>query len=255
VKGGGHLFSVAGGGFLDEYNQPLDTLKPVYGITEQKFAWTGTDKNLWAKEGLAWVPSADDVKFQLRVTAELGLPQIPTLLARQTFVPIKKENVWAVYSTGESAAVACDSFGEGTAWIVGTFAGSAYVQPAIPKRPYDRGSSDTNFNHFLPTAFSHDAQHVIISPLETTGVFQQRPVKTSEPLIDASVIEAPQGFAVPLANFSGRAVQSLKVTIRDVPEFKSIESVRRGTLKYQREGKDITIQMPIDWADMVVIRR
>jgi hypothetical protein len=195
------------------------------------------------------------MKFQLRVTADLGLPHIPTLLARQTFDPIKKENVWAVYSTGESAAVVCDSFGKGTAWIVGTFPGSAYVQPAIPKRPYDRGSSDANFNHFLPTAFSHDALHVLTSPLETTGIFRQRPVETSEPLIDASVIEAPQGFAVPLANFGGRAVQSLKVAIRDVPEFKSIESVRRGTITFQREGKDITIQMPIDWADLIVIRR
>jgi hypothetical protein len=195
------------------------------------------------------------MKFQLRVTAELGLPRIPTLLARQTFVPVKKENVWAVYSTGEAAAIACDSFGKGTAWIVGTFPGSAYVQAAIPKRPYDRGSSDANFNHFLPTAFSHDAQAVIASPLETAGIYQQRHVETSEPLVDVTVIDAPQGLAVPMANFSGRAVQSLKVTIRDVPEFRSIESVRRGKLTFQREGKDITIPMPLDWADMIVIRR
>jgi hypothetical protein len=40
-----------------------------------------------------------------------------------------------------------------------------------------------------------------------------------------------------------------------VPDFKSIESVRRGTLTFRREGKDVTINLPIDWADMVVIRR
>jgi hypothetical protein len=255
VKGGGHLFSVAGGGFLDEYNQPLDTLKPVYGITDDKFTWTTAEKNLWAKEGLAWVRSADEMKFHLRVTAELGLPHIPTLLARQSFVPVKKENVWAVYSTGESAAIASDSLGKGTAWIIGTFPGSAYVQAAIPKRPYDRGSSDSNFNHFLPTEFSHHAMHVITSPLETTGIFQHRPVETSEPLVDASVIESPQGLAIPMANFSGRTIPSLKLTIRDVPEFKSIESVRRGKLAFGRDGKTLTVEMPLDWGDMIVIRR
>ncbi|MBI3463132.1 MAG: hypothetical protein HY000_08755 [Planctomycetes bacterium] len=255
VKGGGHLFSVAGGGFLDEYDQPLDVLLPVYGITEQKCARTTDDKNLWVKEGLAWVRPSDELKFQLRLTAELGLPHIPSLFTRQTFVPAKKESVWAVYSTGEPAAISSDSFGRGTAWIVGTFPGSAYVQPAIPKRPYDRGSSDANFNHFLPTAFSHDAQAVITSPLETTGIFQERPVETSEPLVDATVIEAPQGLAVPLANYSGKPVPALTVLVRNVGEFKQIFAVKHGDLKFERRGQDITFTLPLQWSEMLVIRR
>ncbi len=253
VKGGGHLCSVAGGGFLDEANLPLDVLKEVYGVTDQKLAVA--EKNLWAKEGLAWAKPLDNLRFQLRVTAELGLPHIPALIARQTFVPAKHDKVWAVFDNGDPAAIASDSFGRGTAWIIGTFPGAAYVQAAMPKLPYDRGSSDSNFNHFLPTQFLADALAVITSPLETTGVWQERPVESSAPLVDATIIDSPHGRVVALSNYSGKAIAKLSVRLRDVPEFTSLESAKHGKLTHRVDGNQLVVELPLDWTDLIVLRR
>ncbi len=82
-----------------------------------------------------------------------------------------------------------------------------------------------------------------------------RPLEISEPLIDATLIEAPQGIVVPMANYSGRSLAEVTVKIRNVGEFKSVESVRRGILAFEKSGRDLKVKLPIDWADMLVIRR
>jgi hypothetical protein len=240
VRGGGRLVSVAGGGFKDGYDQPLELLGEVYGVEHQTLSLT--EKNIWAKEGLAWAPRLDTIR------TSSGLV-FPALLARQDLVTGVGAHIVARFADGKPAGVS-HRFGAGTAELWGTFPGSAYIQPAIPKRPYDRGASDTNFNHFLPTSFDTHLRDLITKGLAA----ESRPVVCSEPLIDATVIEAPDGLVVPLANYRGKPLKATTVTIRDVPAFKSIESVRSGPLASRRRGRDVTVRLPLGWADMVVVR-
>jgi hypothetical protein len=279
VREGGHLFSVAGGGFLDEYNQPLDVLKEVYGIQDQKL--TLLEKNLWAKEGLAWVKPYDEFFLGwLFDTITDPYVSFPALIARQELVA-DEDRICADFRKGGIAAV-CNYYGQGKAVLTGTFPGSAYVQQAIPKRPYDRGTSDWNFNHLLPLGFNWGACSFIADPFyawaegdspESLSVLVELPEAIAKQvvpyamfagircdisgyaLIDATVIEAPQGLAVPMANYIGKPIKGLTVTIWDVPEFKQIYSVKRGPLKYQRKGQEITVTLPLEWSDMMVIRR
>jgi hypothetical protein len=241
VNDGGQLFSVAGGGFLDEFNQPLETLKPVYGITDQQIRLT--EKRLFAKEGLAWVKPLDEVKAE---------HSMPALIARQTFatstgVPMAR------FANGEIAGVMNQSSGKGAASIVGTFPGSAYVQPAIPKRPYDRGTSDRNFNHFIPTQFDRGTQRLILAPVRAANV--QAELELSEQLIDGTVIESSSGYAIPLANYSGKRIRQLTVTMARCENLRSAESARRGKLAFQKAtGGRVSITLPLEDADLIVLR-
>lgn len=245
VKEGGHLVSVAGGGFLDEYDQPLDMMKEVYGIAGQKL--TLTEKNLSAKEGLAWVKPLGEVRLSLGEEAEL---QFPALIALQELTLANGARVTARLDDGRPIGVT-NEFGAGRAQLLGTFPATAYVQKAIPKRPYDRGGSEDSFSHFLPTAFLSDLRSVLAPAMGAVRLA----VRTSEALVDATVIEAPRGLVVPMANFSGKSIKALTVTVPDVPEFKELYSVKRGELRHARKGSDVTVTLPLEWADMIVIRR
>jgi hypothetical protein len=240
VKGGGHLFSVAGGGLLDECNQALDTLQPVYGVTGQKLQLT--EKHLFAKEGLAWIKPLDEVQ------AEHGLP---ALIARQTFT-MAAGSADIRFASGASAGTINVVNGQGAASIVGTFPGSAYVQPAIPKRPYDRGTSDGSFNHFIPTQFDRNAQQLILSPVRAAGL--KSALRFSEQLIDGTVIESPAGCAIPLANYSGKPVRRLTITIAGCGIVRSVESARRGKLSFRNADGPVSITLPLEDADLIVLR-
>jgi hypothetical protein len=240
VRDGGQLFSVAGGGFLDEYNQPLEVLKPVYGVAEQQLELT--EKSTFAKEGLAWLKPLD----LLRVDVAL-----PALVARQTFtVSSNDAQVWK-FASGAIGAVTRDA-GQGSATIVGTFPGSAYIQAGIPKRPYDRGTSDNNFNHFLPTEFDRNAQRLVLVPVRSAHVVEL--LSVSADLVDATVIESPVGLAVPLANYSGRRIAGLTVSVAYAPNVRSIKSARRGKLAFERDHDRVTFTLPLDVADLIVLQ-
>ena len=240
VNDGGHLFSVAGGGFLDEFNQPLDTLKPVYGVTGQELQLT--EKHVFAKEGLAWLNPLDSIEAQ---------GSVPALIARQTFTtPVGIPTVR--FAKGEIAGVINRSAGKGAASIIGTFPGSAYVQPAIPKRPYDRGTSDQNFNHFIPTQFDRVAQQLLLTPVRAANV--QADLVFSEKLIDATLIESSFGYAIPIANYSGKRLRSFTLTVAHCGKVQSVKSARRGELHFKMTSAgDIGITLPVDDADLIVI--
>jgi hypothetical protein len=241
VKGGGHLFSVAGGGFLDEFNSTLDTLGTIYAVSEQRL--TLTEKHLFVKEGLAWVKPLDQVN-----TGSV----FPALIARQTFVVSKANGTVLYFAGGDTAGVIDHGVGRGSTSIIGTFPGSAYIQSAIPKRPYDRGASDDNFNHFLPTRFNTAAQRFILAPVRSAALSED--VVFSAPLVDGTLIEAPAGYAIPLANYSGKSISHLTVTLRNCRDVHSAVSARQGKLRLRNIDGGLSLTLPIDTADIIVLR-
>jgi hypothetical protein len=241
VRRGGHLVAVAGGGFLDEYDRPQLEMAGLFGVAHQKVELF--EKNLWAKEGLAWSPTRDTV------TLEDG-PHFPGLIALQELAPMKGTRVLGRFDNG-SPAVLRVSTGRGEATLIGTFPGSAYLKPAIPKRPYDRGSSDESFNHFLPTTFDPVPQNLVVSAL---GGDPARPVLASEPMIDATVIDAPKGAAVALANYSGHSIGSLSLKIHGIPRGASAVSSQHGALELKAWEDGVATEMPLAVEDVVWIR-
>jgi hypothetical protein len=245
VANGGILFSVAGGGFLDEYNQPMDVLAPVYGVRSQSL--TVTEKNLWAKQLFQW----------LRPLARFSYPgaasKLPAFIARQEIEP-ETATVVGRFDDGK-AAVIQNRFGKGSATLAATFPGSAYIHPAIPRRPWDRSASDNGFAHFIPTDFDPRAKSIITAPVYAAGLANGLPVKASNPLVDATVIDSPSGTVVSLANYSGRPIPNLKVKIKDIGRYRSVIAARAPNVQLAEEGNFLSVSLPLEWGDMIIIRR
>jgi hypothetical protein len=245
VANGGILFSVAGGGFLDEYNQPMDVLAPVYGVRSQSL--TVTEKNLWAKQLFPW----------LRPLAHFSYPgvapKVPAFIARQE-IALETATVVGRFDDGK-AAVIQNRFGKGSATLVAAFPGSAYIHPAIPRRPWDRSASDNGFAHFIPTDFDSAVKSIITLPVYTAGLVNSFPVKASNPLVDATVIDSPSGTVVSLANYSGRPIPNLKVTIKDIGRYSSVSPARASTVRLDQEKDLLSVSLPLEWGDMIIIRR
>ncbi len=245
VAAGGILFSVAGGGFLDEYNQPMDVLAPVYGVKSESLIVT--EKNLWAKQLFQWLRPLSYFSY-LGISAK-----VPAYIARQEIKP-DTAIVVGRFSDGK-AAVVQNGFGSGLATLVAAFPGSAYIHQAIPRRPWDRSTSDDGFAHFIPTDFNQSAKQIITAPVAYAGMADELPVKTSNPLVDATVIDSPSGIVVALANYSNGFIPNLEVRIRDAGRFRSVIAARAKRLQLEEQGDHLSVTLPLEWGDMIIIRR
>src|SRR5262249_1591830 len=101
--------------------------------------------------------------------------------------------------------------GVGLYW--GILPGLGYFQPAMPLRPMDRGSTHDAVTHYLPDGFNN----YIGKGLRTPAILSI-PVTCSEPLVETTVIEAPQGVVIPLINWKGKdglgvPIKNLRVTV------------------------------------------
>jgi hypothetical protein len=251
-----------GAGYLhDENDAQSDALSVVLGVGRSPLVVA--EKNCLVKEGLAWLAPLG------KVTAPaVNAADVPAVAVRASLVPRAGAAVRASFDDGKAAVVE-NRVGRGSAWTFGFFPGAAYLQRAIPKRPFDRGTSDDNFNHFLPTRFDRRAQALALWPL--VGAKVSRAVFASPegasdvtltgdhalPPLDVGLIDAPEGTAVPIANLSGTAIPKLTVTVR-VPgagAIKEARAARAGKLAFTRAGELVTVTLPVDWADLVVFKR
>src|SRR5262249_15373888 len=129
VKTGGSVGGYAGGGFLDEHNRPLDTLKEVYGIKDQKLE--RHDTVIMTKQELPRLVPLD------RITGIAPTPKrsCDALAFKQTYV-IDDAEVEAKYKDG-SPAILQHEYGKGVGMLYGSFVASAYMRGAIPVLPFD----------------------------------------------------------------------------------------------------------------------
>ena len=242
VRGGGVLFSCAGGGLWDEYNRPLDTLYPVFGISDQKL--DKRDLHLRPKMEVPRLRPLDTMRI-----AGAGLPSfsMEALAFKQALAPAGAETLGTF--ADHSPAILLNHYGAGQAILVGTLPGIAYLKSAIPVRPMDRG----DFAHFLPTAFSPQIRALFDLPLRLARV--TKPVECSEPLVDAGLVESDRGIVIPLANFTGKPIKRLRITLRDVGAPRRIYTTERGDLRPRRSGDALVVEFPMGLTDFLVIEQ
>ena len=133
--------------------------------------------------------------------------------------------------------------------------GLAYFLPAVPRRPVDRGTEDSSFNHFLPTEFEAAVLEQVLLTLPTAASGRQ--AVASRPLVDSHLLVAEGiGPAVVLVNWSPAPRHNLTVTVRQqaVPPFESVALASGGQVSVAAADGSYTIRLSLAVADAIVLR-
>jgi hypothetical protein len=176
---------------------------------------------------------------------------LPAIGVRSRVTPAAGAEALATFSDG-SAAVVQRSVGKGKTIYCGFLPALSYYKPAIPKRPVDRTSAEDSLAHLVPTKFDENAYQLIGLPAEGIA----RPVQCSEPRVETSVIESPEGLVIVLVNWSGQPVKQLSVSPAfQVPDDK-ISLASGGMVgKISDEKGMISLTLDLDVADAIILRK
>ena len=246
VAGGGRLFATAGAGMFDEHNRPNTVLRELLGVEPAALEEIGPQID-YIKQDIAFAEPIDTVTWKHGDKTST----MPVIGVRSRVKLASGSEQLATFSDG-SPAISKRVAGKGQAIYCGFLPSLAYFKPAIPKRPVDRTSAEDSLAHLIPTTLSAPAYVLIGLPAQ--GL--RRPVQCSEPQVEASVIEAPQGLAIVLVNWSGRPAKGLAVTPHfQVPADKiTLASGQKPALQSDEKGM-VGITLDLDVADAIILRK
>lgn len=240
VASGGRLFATAGAGLWDEFNQPNEILQNLYGIRP-----TGLEADAELKFVKQDLPFAK----QLQTIACPGLEGTLPVVGACARFELAGAEAAGTFADGKPA-VARRAHGKGEVLYCGFLPGLTYFQPAIPRRPADRGSSDDAMAHFVPTQFDLRCGEL----LGRLAADLPRAVECSDPLVETTKLVAPGGVLIPLVNFRGQKIDQLEVRLRGPLPGKSAALASGTAVQQSRDGDTTIFRFPLDVADALILR-
>ena len=228
VRAGGTLVTVSGAAAGDRYDEPCDVLARATGIAEQP------------RERLLLADVAN-----LKIAGKGDG-------ARGPFTAIGPRGKFIGNSATGSGATVLAKFEDGSPAIVSRTVerGRAIRFAWLPGVSYFRSSSKTQDK--LPVGFSESIRSWITLPLELASV--EPLVRLDQSLVESPLLLSSAGAAITLLNWTGAPIGDLKVDVRLPFPPRSIESVRRGQLRFQTAGDHVTFTVPLQAADIIVVR-
>lgn len=223
VKAGGTLVTVSGAGQRDRYDEPCSILADALGIHEQP------RKRLL-------VPNAATLKPVGKIA--LGQEQGLAVGVRGAFTK-QAGRVLSTFADGAPAVVEAP-VGKGLARHFAFLPGISYWVSA-------RGTKDK-----LPVGFSADLRRALVEPVAQAKI--EMPVTVSTPLVEAPMLVSNKGAAVTLLNWTGEALTKLDVVVRVPFTARSVTSVRRGTVPFSVQDGAIRLSLPVEAADILMLR-
>ena len=250
VQQGGTLVALCGGGFLDELNRPNPDAAVLYGVTKQSIHKDDRFDVLHFKQDLPPYTPLDTVTWH---RGDQRMSDVPVILWKQSITP-GGGRVIGTYRDGKPAVVET-THGKGKAVLFGFMPGLAYLKSGLPLRPWDRGSTDTAFCHFLPTEMDANLREALVDSFLPDGFL--RDVECHPALVEATRIDStnPPRLAVPLMNYTGKPVNPLTVKIHGLSRASQVRSVEHGTLRPRFDKSTMILTLPIDVTDMLLIDR
>lgn len=246
VRSGGWLFASAGGGLLNEYGEPNETMLELFGLKEAEV--TEHEPLPDPKQTLPRARPVDGVRVRLFGADSVSFAALGTT---QRLVPLPDAQVVAWFHDNSPAAV-LHRLGQGCAFLVGALPGAAYIASAVPVRPWDRGTTDEAFCHFLPADFDASLRSLILWPVRRAGVTP--PVALSRPVVEWSLLDSRAGTALMLLNWTGKPIPRLTVTVHEPLGDRSVVSVAQGPLTPQQTAGGFQLTLPLDVTDCLTFR-
>lgn len=245
VEAGGTLAATAGAGMFDELNRPNQVLRELLGVEQDALDAPDGAQIVWLKQDLPFARPIDQVVLSGDDDSEQKLP----VYCVRSRLRVTTGNVAASFASGGPAIVRREA-GRGRVICLAFLPGLSYYQPAIPRRPMDRGATDDAMVHFLPTEFDARAARLIAEPADKLPL----PVVCSQPLVETTILRSPGGVAIPLVNWSGQPVRALRVTIKaSVPRSK-ISLASGNPVKLEAADGATVLVLDLDVADALILR-
>lgn len=248
VKKGGLLFATAGAGMFDEFNAPNTILRDLLGVDQTSIEDADKGALVFEKQDLQFLSPVDAVTASLAPMRKEA--QMPVISVRSR-IQLKGAQVKGTFADGSPAITFYQKPGfSGAAYYTAFLPGLTYFKPAIPLRPWDRGSSEKSMTHFLPTEFDGMVSELLSLPIDEV----QRPVLCSEPLVETSVIESKAGTLIPLVNWSRGPVEKLKVTLKLNVPFQKVTLASGKPVTVAKVGNQQVFTLDLDVADALILR-
>jgi len=224
VKGGGTLVMVSGAGAYDRYNDPCDILSKGIGIAE-------APRERMIIANLAAVAEACKGTYQGAAFTIYG--------PCGTFLTPPAEGVIASCADGTPAVVQ-RAVGQGMVYHFTWMPGLSYVK------------SQTGNTNGLPSGFSTTIRDMITAPVKAAKVASQ--VTVNQPMIETPLLLSEKGAAVTLLNWTGTDQQKLTLYARVPFKAAAVTSVKQGRLKFTQTDGVVNCTLPLDEADIVMIK-
>jgi hypothetical protein len=229
VRKGGVLLATANAGRYDSYRTPNPALQELLGLearrTEEQTTFFRPRQELPFIEPLGFVAGPG-----------WEMPQLATL---ERIVPARDVRVRARFKDDGSPAVVERRLGRGRLFYVAALPGVASLWSALqPPRVPDRGPG----THSVPTHFDPGARALLALVLRTASV--EPVVATDPPLIDTRLLQAPDGYILPLANYHDKVGQKVKLTIRTDTPIRTVTSAYHGRLAVKQEAGRLVVTIP-----------
>lgn len=241
VEHGGRLFATAGAGMFDEFDRPNALLRRLFGIVPGQLESDPQGTVRLEKQDLPFVRPMDHVRLA-------GADDAASVAVIAIRSPVVAEHAEVIgrFDDGRPA-VTVKHTGKGSAKYLGFLPALSYLQPSIPRLPFDRRSDDGAMCHLLPTRFDDKAASALAPEVPP-------PVVVSEPLVEATIIESPEGIVVPLVNWSGRPVRGLSVVVRGHAPAGEASLASGGSVGRTTRDSETAFTVDLDAADALILR-
>lgn len=210
VQAGGILYSTAGCGHLNQFNQPEPAALKLLGLSSAPLK-----KNVTIIRTLLELPLLPVID-----TITLDGEEIPAIGMRQQLVP-STAKILGTWKDG-TAAVTLHEYGKGKAFAVGTLAGNSYMKTGLRVQPWPRGGRKQVYN---PTDFTPAATKLVQLGVAAKEIPKQ--AECSNPFVEATLIDHPKGTLVTLVNWTNEPLTDLEVAVRVSAAPKVARSVER----------------------------
>ncbi|MCA9068951.1 MAG: beta-galactosidase trimerization domain-containing protein [Planctomycetaceae bacterium] len=244
VNQGGTLFATAGAGMFDELNRPNTTLRKLLGIDQTSLEAPDGKQLTWLKQDLPFAEPISSVEF-----ANEGSSQKVPVFGVRSQVQVNDAKVLAKFEDN-TPAVMSRQVGKGIVTYCAFLPSLSYYHPAIPKRPVDRGATDDAMIHFLPTDYEPTMTQLIAKPTDQLEL----PVICSQPLVETTIIQSKEGAIIPLVNWTGHSIESLKVKVKVSLPSNQVTLASGKKLIIEKSYGVTTYQFNMDAADALIFR-
>ncbi len=259
VRDGGTLVALCGGGFYDEFDQANPQANALYGVAAQKVAddprlleiLTKADLPFLTKQDLPLYEPFDYVSWG---EGDRKVERAGVMVWKQA-LKVGDGKVIGAFQDGKPAVVEKKQ-GKGRTVLFGFLPGQAYLKSGLRVIPYDRGWNDESAAHYLPTTMDPQLRRALVDDFLPAGFV--RPVACSEPLVETTCIDTEKPakrLAVPLMNYTGKPISQLTVTIPGLARAAGVRSVEHEKVAYAFKDGGLTVTLPLEVADMLLIDR